>query len=261
VYITTVNEDIRENVVKLWIGIPGNGPSIRISDKPPERLKQSPTASQTAPKRYYVYGHYDKHGVPFYIGKGTDRRALEDERHPLWHRYVDKHLHGEYSVVILVDDLTSSQAEEIESEWIAQESETLVNWFNFGRKTDFAASDKYHELRDANRQLASAAREQERSNPDEAIRMYFQALGNIDAYATIQPELGFIGRLIDEEREEKGINGELLILDRLTLCLIRAARGAEAAVVTKQYFAKYRADESRSAAERIKKRVGKGARN
>ena len=247
--------------MKLCTGITGDGISLRISDEPPERLKPSPTASQTAPKRYYVYGHYDEHGVPFYIGKGTARRAWEDDRHPLWHRYVQKHLHGKYSVLILVDDLTSAQAEEIESQWIAQESETLVNWINFGRKTDFAALDNYHKLRDANRQLVAAAREQERSNPDEAVRLYFQALGNIDAYATIQPELSLIGRLIDEEREENGINGELPILDRLTLCLVRTARGAEAGVVAKQYFAKYRADEALSAAERIKKRVGKVAQN
>ena len=69
--------------------------------------------------------------MPFYIGKGTGRRAWQDDCHPLWHRYVKNHLQGKYSVVILADDLTADRAEELESAWITQESETLVNWINF----------------------------------------------------------------------------------------------------------------------------------
>jgi len=76
------------------------------------------------------------------------------------------HLNGKYSVVILVDDLTSDQAEHIESLWIAQESETLVNWINYNRETDFEAIERYHNLRNSNRQLIALAREQEKLNSD-----------------------------------------------------------------------------------------------
>jgi len=137
----------------------------------------------------------------------------------------------------------------------------LVNWINFGRKTDFDAHDRYHALRDKNRKLAAEAREQEKSNLAKAIDMYFQALPNIEAYATIQAEGGLVGMLIDEERQEFGIRGDSEILDRLSLCLVRAGRGSEALTVASQYFERYRADQSLSAAERIKKRVGKAAAN
>ncbi|MCO6427692.1 hypothetical protein [Nitrosomonas communis] len=244
--------------MKISTNITNKGITIRIGEEAQERLTLSPSANQENPKCYYVYGHYDKQGVPFYIGKGTKRRAWDEDRHSLWHRYVQKHLNGEYTVVILVDDLNSAQAEELESEWVAQESETLLNWVNFSRKTDFSALNTFHKLCNANQELLGAAREQEQSNPDEAIKLYFKALANIEAYATIQPKMGLVGQLIDEERKENGINGELPILDRLTLCLIRANRQTEASELTRQYFAMYRADEELSAAIRIKMRVRKG---
>ncbi len=177
----------------------------------------------------------------------------------MWHRYVRTRLQGKYSVVILVDDFTSIEAEQAESEWIAQESETLVNSLNLGAKTDFEALDRYHSLRNANNQLIALARKMEKANPEETIRLYYQALANIEPYATIQAEGGLYGQLLDEERAEVGIGGELSLLDRLTLCLIRAGRGSEAATVTAQYFSKYRADEALAGAARIKKRVAKAA--
>jgi hypothetical protein len=70
-----------------------------------------------------------------------------------------------------------------------------------------------------------------------------------------------LGQLIDEERAELGINGDLLVLDLLTLCLVRAGRGPEAATVTAEYFAKYRRDEASVGADRIKKRVAKAVQN
>lgn len=257
--VQTLLGTTREIGVKLWAEINGEGISLRASDQPPEKLKPSSSANQDAPKRDYVYAHLTMDEVPFYIGKGTGRRAWDDSRHGLWHRYVANHLDSKYKIVILVDDLAPERAEELESAWIAQESETLVNWINFGRKTDFEALKRFHALQGENRERVARARQMEKSEPDLAIASYYEALRNIAAYAKLRTEGGLVGTLLDEERTEYGYSGELMVLDRLTLCLVRLGRGSEAKAVAEQYFNEYRCDERLSAAGAIKKRVAKAA--
>lgn len=245
--------------MKPVIGISNEGVVLRVGGQR-VRLVPDSAASQTSPRGSYVYGHYDEQGVPFYIGKGTSRRAWNDSRHPLWHRYVDKHLNGKYVVKILADGLSDDEVEDLESQWIAQESDTLVNWINFGRKTDFTLLDRVNLLRDANRNLISRARSLEKTRPDEAIALYHQAIEKIEGYAAVQPEQGLIGMLLDEERAECGIQGELVALDRLTLLLVRAGKHLEAGAAADDYFAKYRADEDLQSALAIKKRVARKPR-
>jgi hypothetical protein len=236
--------------MKIWVGMTREGMS---------RLEPSPAVDQSSPRRSYVYGHCTEQGVLFYIGKGVGRRAWSADRHPLWHRYVERHLAGKYSVTILADDLSPEDAEEREADWISQEWSTLVNWINVGRKTDFKALDRCRNLRNANEELAATARVLEKSDAEQAITLYRQALANIESYARIQPEQGLLGQLIEEERHENGISGQLEVLDRVTLCLCRLNRGAEAAALANDYFEKYRADRKLAASERIIRRVAEAA--
>jgi|SRR5690554_3504968 len=245
--------------MKLWTKITNSGISLQLSNQAPDRLEPSKDVDQRHPRRCYIYAHYDEMGTPFYIGKGSDRRAWKDKRHPLWHRYVKNHLQGKYSVRILEDNLSSEEAEELESEWIAQESDTLVNWINFGRKTDFDALDTFHKLRDANRELISLARQYEKSDPERALSMYREAIENIAGYAMIKYEGGLVGQLLTEEQEEVGYQGELEALNRLTLCLTRLRKGNAALSAVEEYFEKYKADKKLKMAEAIMKRVTKVA--
>ena len=146
--------------------------SVTFGNDVSARLERNPDAHQKQPRRSYVYAHLDERGTPFYIGRGVGRSAWNHDQHPLWHRYVEKHLKGNYEVVVLEDNLTPEQAEEIKSAWMAQESETLVNWCNMSRQTDFEAIDRYHMLRKANLSLVAEGKAIEKTAPQEAVALY-----------------------------------------------------------------------------------------
>ena len=199
----------------------------------------------------------DSRQLPFYIGKGSGRRAWKDERHYLWHRYVEKHLAGNYTVVILKDNLSSTEAEDLECAWLTQEVDTLVNWINMARPFDTATCDRYHQLRKENAVVVGAARALEKTDLERAICGYREALANLEGYAGITLEMGLVGQLVDEDKHDVGLRGDIAILDRLTQCLIKTRRVDEAQDVVGDYFAKYRADLMLAAAAPIQARMTK----
>ncbi len=243
--------------MKITSKLTNGGLEISIQEDDPKPLQADPEADQEHPKRHYVYAHLDKQCRVFYVGKGAGRRAWSRDRHPLWLRYVNHHLNGQYTVQILQDDLALEESEELEDFWIAQCSDTLVNWVNMGRSTDFEALAKYHKLRDRNRALIESAKPVEHTDLEAAVKVYYRAIDAIRAYATISFEKGLVGQLLAEESAELGISGELQALDRLSLCLIRLRRADEAARQAKNYFALYKRDSQRPGAARIRKRIEK----
>lgn len=195
-------------------------------------------------------------GTPFYIGKGTGRRAWDADRHPVWHWYVKRHLDNQYQVVILNDNLSSDNAERLESNWIAQETRTLVNWVNIGRETDFEALDLYWSLRRRVDNLVADARSNERTNDERAVQILLEAFALVDQFANIDSERGLVGQILREMKEEGGLSGHVIVIDRLTLCLKRLKRLDEAKSHTEEYFQKFRADRTLVIAKKVLARVG-----
>lgn len=210
------------------------------------------------PKSSYVYGHYDEQGRIFYVGKGVRKRAWDKEnRHPLWERYVAKNLNGNYQIRIIEDDLTNEDAEYLEDQIMRDFSEQLINWINWGRKSNFAALQEFHNQRNANRALINKAKSLEVTNIDDAINQYRFAIENIKDYAFTQLEDGLLGQIIREENEDIGYSGELEALDRLTLCLCKQNRASEAFDDSVRYFKTYKRDLLLSSAKKIIQRIEK----
>ncbi|NML63476.1 hypothetical protein HHL21_20775 [Massilia sp. RP-1-19] len=242
----------------MHISIDNNG--ISLVDAPPGRLRADPDANQSHPRESYVYAHLDQDGNIFYIGKGAGRRAWSDDRHPLWHRYVERRTGGKYEVKVLIEGLSADEAERLESQWLAQEVATLVNWINMARRSDYGAIDQFRRLRNANRALAQLARELEKDAPAQAAEKYAAAIAAIAEYAFIKFELDLVGDLIDDENAEFGFSGDLAILERYTMVLVKLGRAPEAKAAIKDYIAKYKRDQSRSSFEKMYARVEKALR-
>jgi len=246
--------------VKTVTKLSNRGIELRITfgeSEPEKPLVPDPEAEQKRPRGHYVYAHTDSSGKVFYVGKGKERRAWSTERHPLWYRYTENHLGGQFNVLILHDNLSPEEADDLEASWIAQCSPDLVNWDNMGREMDYKAIERFHQLRNANRALIQNTKAIDKTDPEKAISEYVRAVDAIGEYASIVMEGGLVGQLLQEEDETYGRSGDIEALDRLTLCLTRLGRAEEAAAVAERYFALYRLDLQLRAADRIRKRVDK----
>lgn len=205
------------------------------------------------PPNFYVYCHYDKDGTVFYIGKGTGQRAWSKDRHSIWHKYVDERLNGEYTVGIVEDELTENEAYQLEAELIEEYGENLVNWVNPARGFDDDALDRYHELRGANLKLVMETKGIEKERPSEAIETYYRALAAMREYESLETETGLVAELTQENK-----SGDVEILDRITLLLVRQKRYQEAHEVMRKYFEDFPRAAEMTVGKRVRKRVTNG---
>jgi hypothetical protein len=206
---------------------------------------------------FYVYVHRDKTGNVFYVGKGQGHRAWSLERHPIWHHYVQTRLHGEYDVEIVRSNLLNSEAEELEGELVNQYGEHLVNWFNTGRQFDYEALERFHALRDPNKQFVAETRPLEKTDPHQAVERYQQAMRRMYEYESIVRERGLVAQLMSELG---GPAGDNTILDRLTLCLCKLGRTDEAMAIANKYYAHFPARRTQAAAGTVLRRIERAQR-
>lgn len=203
-------------------------------------------------QNYYVYFHRDKSGRIFYVGKGTARRAWSKDRHPVWLKYVNERLNGDYIVEIFKDRLTEEDAEEVEDQLIAEYGEQLVNWINPNRNFDCQALEEFHRKRDANRAFVEETRIIEETDPASAIERYLIALDRMREYESLTLETGLVAEL--------GVGpdwGDPNILNRLTICLQKINRYSEMIEQAEKYFEEFPSAKEMSIGKQIVKRIEK----
>ena len=244
--------------MEVRIGPAGGNPNL----EPPFTV-----SDHEHPKGYYVYGHYTKGGDIFYVGKGIGRRAwAKDWRHYYWLRYVEKNLGGEYKVKILADGMSSEDARTVEHKFMEHiDPDKLINWVNWERTSDLEDVEGFarkSDLAKKNRELIDQSKKLEKTDLELAIQGYRKAITNIAEYRFIRIMrwTGLLGQVMREEREEReeiGHRGKFLAIDRLTLCLVKLGRDAEAAKEAAAYFKKYKGDLQLKASERVTRRAKK----
>lgn len=205
-----------------------------------------------ARRDYYVYFHKTARGEIFYVGKGTGDRAWSTDRHPVWKNYVSERLDGHFEVEIARDGLSEDEAEELEWSLICEHGENLVNWINPGRDFDYEAIDKYHKLRNENRKFVAETRQVEENDQMAAAERYRRALNAMREYEAITKERGLVAELGGGPDW-----GDPNILDRLTLCLIRAGKPEQAIAEADRYFSEFSSALTLSIGKKISKRIEK----
>ena len=190
------------------------------SDTPVE-LDQKPTGTG----KFYVYVHRDPSGQIFYVGKGTGRRAWSDQRHSVWHKYVQERCGGTYTVQIVSYHERSDDAEQSEGRLISRYGKQLVNWDNSERQFDYPALERFHAAGNANRAFVAETKPLERTDMEQAVERYKQAMLRMYEYESITLERGLIPEMISGSFQCGG--GGINILDRLTLCLDRLGHDRE----------------------------------
>ena len=241
--------------MKIFTKNIGTGIVLGIGDEDSENERrfvgQIPIKGEK-PRGFYVYFHRDSNENIFYIGKGTGDRAWSSDRHPIWNKYVTERLGGEYHVEIYRDSLDEDEAEKLEAELIEKYGEHLVNWINPRRKFDDAALEPYHELRDKNRKFVADTRTLEKTDPEQAVQRYRQALATMRDYESMTLETGLIADL------GPGPDwGDYNILDRLTLTLIKLGRNREAIDEAESYFADFPSALNLASVKKIVTRIAK----
>jgi hypothetical protein len=120
-------------------------------------------------------------------------------------------------VKILADGMSDDEAEEYEARLITENGDTLVNWVNMGRCTDWELGERRVALRNANRQLIQETKAAEKVDRQAAIKNYKIAIEKAAEYAFMGTQGGLVGQLLKDECDELGRCDEPLALERLTM--------------------------------------------
>lgn len=202
-------------------------------------------------RRFYVYLHKTMKGVPFYVGKGTGKRAWSRERHPTWNHYVATRLGGHFEVEIVADDLSEDEALELEDDWMRQLGSTLINLQNFHRglaMDEFGRSDALRTQINELTRLAELA-----DVPNERARLYGSALKLYAEQSSIVSEVGLFGDILSE----MPVHGPFDLINGHVAALVAEGDLASAHAALVEYDARYTASRQHKGMQLLHTRVAR----
>jgi hypothetical protein len=235
-------------------------------------------------RNFYVYVHKDRNGNIFYVGKGTGKRAWSKDRDRIWHRYVKEKLGDQFEVEIVKNDLHEDEALVLEQETMLKYGDCLLNFDKPGEvvtiegqvhqigdftiqskitltggrtsEADLEMNERYWKLRNSNKEFVLDTKPFESTDLQTAVTRYGEALQRMREYEEIGRRLNRPAGLRGEY-EEVILSGDVGILDRLTLCLTKLNRGAEAVREAERYFADFPGDRNSSLGQSVAKRIAR----
>lgn len=220
-------------------------------------------------ERFYVYTHTDKDGDVFYVGKGKgDRAWAKAQRHELWLKYLEN-IDGEYTVTIVEKDLDEESALSLEDTLMEQHKRSLINWINPDRHGDWATIAKYWELRKEDDDFHARAKEVEKDNLEDAVKLYKEEIKRVREYldvlmnyygSELSSSTGMAKRVYQDYYIKSYVGAhDLRSLDRMSICLKKLGRLDEAREEVRSFFEEFPTSSRWGLAEKIKKRVANSA--
>jgi hypothetical protein len=125
----------------------------------------------------------------------------------------------------------------------------LLN-YDVAQPLDYPAIEQYHTLRNANQRFVLETKPVESNDLETAIRRYRRALAAMGQYERLAAEKKLFPQLAAH-------SGDVSILNRLTLCLIKAGRSTEAIEEADRYFANFPDALHLKSGQAVKARVDK----
>lgn len=142
------------------------------------------------------------------------------------------------------------------SSGVDPQGEQAAEYESYSRRLDHGNTAKYHGIRSSAKLLQQEAKDLEASDIERAIYSYQSALRLHMESAKVQI---FIATRQDNTLSLLPESGDIECLNRLTLCLCKTGKVADAQAAMNAYFDVFPKDATLKAAEQVRKRVEKAA--
>ena len=230
------------------------------------RTKRPPDAMYLRPSYSYidsdeeeceVYGHFNMAGECFYVRTVRGEQSAIPDKDPIWTFYTEHMLEGKYEVRLLNDALTYKKSLAVKERLLRKHAKTVINRANPWRKHNVAAQERYQALKSQIDALINSGKLVEKTNPDDALDAYRQALKLGENQLDLLLEDSLFGEVDRAYGRIHRCSQLVKAVDRITMVLCRNKRYDEATATAEDLFNRHPGTNSLAGAEKIRNRISK----